>query len=68
MIKAEGGGWKVRDHIVVVGHSLVAIRSKKGKDMVREGLISGSGGAESIHGNGIGSRGLFLNVNTSKCG
>ncbi len=28
VVEAEGSGWKVGNYIVVVGHSLVAVRSK----------------------------------------
>jgi hypothetical protein len=60
-------GWEVGNRIVVVSHSLVPIRAHTSIDIVRPGLVSGSGGPKCINGNLAIRLDLFHNVYTSKC-
>ena len=59
--------WEVGNRIVVVSHSLVAIRAHASIDIVRPGLVSGSGGPKCINGNLAIRLDLFHYVYSSKC-
>jgi len=49
MIESERCGRKMRNDIVVMGHSLICSRSEVGQDVVCEGLVASTRRSKSVH-------------------